>query len=66
MSLGEVCSLFMAVAQALLCVRDAEGAPKGRSRFAMRGETEGAFAPEPRSQPDPERGEGARPKINFE
>ena len=48
-----------------LCVRDAEGAPKGRSRLAERGETEGALAPEPRSQPDPERSEGARPKTNL-
>ncbi len=29
------------------------------------GETEGAFAPEPRSQPDPERSEGARPKPRI-
>ncbi len=28
------------------------------------GETEGALAPEPRSQPDPERSEGTRPKRN--
>ena len=49
-------------------VRDTEGAPKGRSRRALRGETEPR---EPRSSPTPRRGgllarpyEGARLKTN--
>jgi len=40
-------------------VRDAEGAPKGRSRLALRGETELC---EPRSSPTPERSEGGTPE----
>ncbi len=46
-----------------LCVRNAEGRPKGGSRRRRDG---GALAPEPRSQPDPERSEGARPEVNLE
>mgnify|MGYP001124505096 CR=1 FL=1 len=49
-----------------LRVRDAEGRHQGGFRLAERGETEGAPAPEPRSQPDPERSEGARPKRNLQ
>ena len=53
-----------------LCVRDAKGAPKGRSRRAERGETEPR---EPRSSPTPRRGgllarpaRGHAQRMNFE
>ena len=48
--------------QRRLCVRDAEGAPKGRSRLALRGETE---LREPRSSPTRAQ-RGARPETHLE